>query len=78
MRKNVKKGNHAGDQKKIIVNSETITIPELSKFMGKTIEIILIEDEETKEKKNSKFLSMVGKIDLDPQVVNDLRERSKL
>ena len=65
-------------RKKIIVNSETITIPELSKFMGKAIEIILIEDEENKEKKNSKFLSMIGEIDLDPQVVDDLRERSKL
>jgi hypothetical protein len=65
-------------RKKIIVNSETITIPELSKFMGKAIEIILIEIEENKSKKNSKFINMAGEIDLDSQSVNKLREASKL
>jgi hypothetical protein len=60
------------------VNSETITIPELRKLTGKAVEIILIEDEENKSQKNSKFISMAGKIDLDSQAVNKLREASKL
>ena len=62
-------------RKKMIMNSDTIKIPELQRFIGKTMEIILIEDT---EEKNKAFLDLAGKIEIDNSVISELRENSKL
>ncbi len=62
-------------RKKMIINSDTIKIPELQRFIGKTMEIILIEDT---EEKNKAFLDLAGKIEIDNSVISELRENSKL
>ncbi|MEA1884752.1 MAG: hypothetical protein U9N62_09580 [Thermotogota bacterium] len=62
-------------RKRIMIDSDTIRIPELQKFIGKTMEIILLEDS---EEKNKAFLDLAGKISLDDEAVNDLRENSKI
>jgi len=62
-------------RKRIIIDSDTIRIPELQKFIGKTMEVILLEDS---EEKNKAFLELAGKIALDDEAVNDLRENSKI
>ena len=62
-------------RKKMIINSDTIKIPELQRFIGKTMEIILIEDT---EEKNKAFLDLAGKIEIDNLVISELRENSKL
>jgi len=67
-------------KKRIMIDSDTILIPELKRFIGKMVEIICIEDEDSQPpvKKHSKFLNAAGKISLDSQAVNDLREKSKI
>ena len=62
-------------RKKIIIDSDTIKIPELQKFIGKTMEIIILEDT---DEKNKAFLDLAGKIDLDNSAISELRENSKL
>jgi len=62
-------------RKKIIIDSDTIKIPELSKFIGKTMEIILLEDT---DEKNKAFLDLAGKIELDNSEITRLRENSKI
>ena len=62
-------------RKRIIIDSDTIRIPELQKFIGKTMEVILLEDS---EEKNKAFLDLAGKIALDDEAINDLRENSKI
>jgi hypothetical protein len=57
-------------RKKMIINSDTIKIPELQRFIGKTMEIILIEDT---EEKNKAFLDLAGKIELDNSAISVLR-----
>jgi hypothetical protein len=67
-------------KKKIVIESENINIPELKNFIGKSMEIILIEAEDEDETKDniSKFLDLAGKIDIDEKEIDSLRERSKL
>ena len=65
------------------VNSENIHIPELRKFMGKRVEMIIVETPLTllSEKKNGKmarFLEAAGRIEIDEQAVRQFREVSKL
>ena len=62
-------------RKRIMIDSDTIRIPELQKFIGKTMEIILLEDS---EEKNKAFLELAGKIALDDEAINDIRENSKI
>ncbi len=62
-------------RKRIIIDSDTIKIPELKQFIGKTMEIILLEDT---EEKNKAFIDLAGKILLDDEAVNNLRENSKI
>jgi len=54
-------------RKKIRIDSDTIKIPELSKFIGKTMEIILLE---YTDEKNKAFLDLAGKIELDNSEVS--------
>lgn len=68
-------------KKRIMIDSDTILIPELKRFIGKMVEIICIEEDKDSQppvKKHSKFLKAAGKISLDSQAVNDLREKSKI
>ncbi len=63
------------------ISSDTIHIPELQKFIGKNVEIILLELPENKigkPKTMNKFLSASGKIDIDEKAVADLRKKSIL
>ena len=61
------------------VDSDTLHIPELRRFIGKRVELILIEEEPSEEiKKMEKFFSAVGKVNIDEEAVHRLREESKL
>jgi hypothetical protein len=63
------------------INSEILHIPELQKFMGKSVEIIFLElpDKKTaKSKTINKFIDASGKIDIDEKAVADLRNKSTL
>lgn len=65
----------------ITVESDTIKIPELKKFMGKRIEIILIDDsqnERTCKGKFDKLKALQGKIDFDETALGELRDNSML
>ena len=56
----------------MIINSDTITIPRLKKFMGKKIEIICLAEENTKKKSSrfKKFFSLAGKVKMSAKKVN--------
>ena len=63
------------------ISSDTLHIPELKQFLGKNVEIILLELPEKKKMKStnmSKFIDAAGKIDIDEEAVAALREKSKL
>ena len=63
----------------ITVKSDTIKIPELKKFIGKKIEVILLDDskkEITKNDKFKKFKSLKGKIHFDDTALTELRQNS--
>ena len=62
------------------ISSDTLHIPELKQFLGKNVEIILLELPEKKMKSTnmSKFIDAAGKIDIDEEAVAALREKSKL
>ncbi len=62
------------------IDSEMIHIPELKRFLGKNVEIILLEipsNEALKSKRDiKKFISASNKIDIDENAVELLREKS--
>ena len=64
------------------INSENIHVPELRKFIGKTVEIIITEEStssnEKKDRKMERFFSATGKIEIDENAIWQLREESKL
>jgi len=60
------------------VDSDTLHIPELRRFIGKRVELILIEEPSEEIKKMEKFFSAVGKVSIDEKAVHRLREESKL
>jgi len=65
------------------VDSEDIHIPELKRFMGKRIEIIILEvssikPDEEKKQNMKKFFDAAGKIKIDKESILKLREISKL
>ena len=49
------------------VDSEDVHIPELKKFMGKTVEMIVTEV--PPEKKMKRFFEAAGKIEIDEEAV---------
>ena len=61
----------------IKVDSEDVHIPELKKFMGKTVEIIITEVKPN-DKKMENFFGAVGKIKIDEKAIRKCREISKL
>ena len=66
----------------IKVDSENIHIPELRRFIGKRVEMIIIDEpnifSEKKNRKMERFFSAAGKIEIDEEAVHQLREESKL
>jgi hypothetical protein len=65
------------------VDSEDIHLPELKQFMGKRIEMIILEvttvkPDEDKSKNMKKFFDVAGKIKIDKESINQLREASKI
>ena len=60
-------------------NGINIGINKLMQFKNKRVEIIILPMEEEKEvKQKKKFFNAVGKIKLDENEINSLREVSKL
>lgn len=53
-----------------------ISLPELSKYKGKIVEIVIREIKKSKKKKLTKFFSLCGKVELDKTEVEKLREES--
>ena len=66
-------------KKHIYIESEIITVPELKKFIGKHMELILIVEEEEENKKGmDTFFNLAGKVEFDEDKIRKLRENSKL
>ena len=65
-----------------MINSETLHIPELKRFFGKRVEIILLEvpstDTTEKKKHIRKFISAARRIDIDIDSIQRLREESMI
>ncbi len=60
-------------------NGINIGINKLIQFKNKKVEIIILPIEEEKElKPKNKFFNAVGKIDIDENEINSLREVSRL
>ena len=63
----------------MVITSDTITIPELSGFIGKSVEIIFIEDSEFQSENSiTKLRELKNQIKIDEDSVVSLREASKL
>lgn len=63
------------------IDSETLHIPELKRFHGKNVELILIEESTSPKKKNGKmdhFFAAAKKVEINEDAINKLRERSKI
>lgn len=63
----------------ITVESDVVRIPELNRFIGKRIEIILLdasEQEPVKTEKFKKLNELKGKIHFDANALNELRQNS--
>lgn len=60
------------------IESDTVTIPELSRFIGKRVEIILLEDLSTGKINNrySRLRKLKGALDFDNNAFVSLREKS--
>ena len=62
---------------RIKVDSEDVHIPELRKFMGKTVEMIITEIR-PKDRKMENFFAAAGKIKIDEEAIRQWRAVSKL
>ena len=62
--------------KTLRVENSFIALPELEKYKGKLVEIIVREKKESKKKKLDKFFSLCGKVSLDGSEIDKLREAS--
>ena len=60
----------------IKVDSESVRIPELKKFVGKTVEMIITEVK-PKNKKMKHFFEAAGKVRIDEEAIRQFREVSK-
>lgn len=56
------------------IESETLTIPQLKQFIGK--ELIIKLEEKKSKKSYKKFLSAVGKIDIDEKEIDKNRNEN--
>lgn len=62
---------------RIKVDSEDVHIPELKKFIGKTVEMIITEVK-PENRKMERFFEAAGKIEIDEEAIRQWREVSKL
>ncbi len=65
----------------LVIESETLKIPELKYFIGKKVELTLTEKNDPKSndtEKYKKLKSLRGRISFDKKVLQDLRENSIL
>ena len=62
---------------RIKVDSEDVHIPELKRFMGKTVEMIITEVK-PKDKKMEHLFGAIGKVKIDAEAIRKCREASKL
>ena len=62
--------------KTLRVEDNFITMPELEKYKGKLVEIVVREKKESKKKKLNKFFSLCGKVYLDSSEIDKLRDAS--
>ncbi|MCP5102685.1 MAG: hypothetical protein GY950_04865 [bacterium] len=62
--------------KTLRVEDNFIAMPELQKYKGKLVEIIVREKKESRQKKLNKFFALCGKISLDSTEIDKLREES--
>lgn len=64
------------------IDSENINVPELRKFIGKEVEMLIMEKHavlnEEKDRKMERFFSAAGKIEIDEDAIRQLRRKSKL
>jgi hypothetical protein len=60
------------------ITDNTIIIPGLEKYEGKTVEIIVKEKREQKKKELKKFFSLRGKVSIDSRDIEKLREQSHI
>ncbi len=61
--------------KTLRIESNFIEIPELERYKGKTVELT-IKEKEKKKQELKKFFSLCGKISLDGEEIEKLRENS--
>ncbi|MDQ1352995.1 MAG: hypothetical protein QG657_3301 [Acidobacteriota bacterium] len=62
--------------KTLRIEDSIISMPELGKYKGKIVEIVVREKRKSKKKKLNKFFSLCGKVSLDSTEVEKLREES--
>jgi hypothetical protein len=65
----------------ITVESDTIKIPELKRFLGRRVEVILLDDSRKEKGSSSKFKKLKdlkGKISFDDNALSALRKDSIL
>ncbi len=62
--------------KTLRVEDNFIAMPELQRYKGKLVEIIVREKKESRGKKLDKFFSLCGKVSLDSSEIDKLREES--
>ena len=62
---------------RIEVDSEDVHIPELKKFIGKTVEMIITEVK-PQNRKMEHFFEAAGKVKIDAEAVRQWREESNL
>lgn len=62
------------------IESDTIRIPELSRFIGKNVEIIFLDDSSRNDTPNNvhSLRTLKGTISFDEEAVATLREKSTL
>ena len=62
--------------KTLRIEDNFIALPELEKYKGKLVEIIVREKRESKKQPLCKFFSLCGKVSLDSSEVDKLRKAS--
>jgi hypothetical protein len=62
--------------KTLRIEDSIISMPELGKYKGKLVEIVVREKMKSKKQKLNKFFSLCGKVSLDSTEVEKLREES--
>ena len=58
------------------IEDNVISIPELERYKGKTVEITVREKQKIKKKKLEKFFSLCGQVSIDSSEIDKLREES--